>query len=246
MIRSNCSPATGSKRLPSLVSTLSMPFNAALISVNASARGLTSVATTCSQCAAASSAWMPLPVPTSTARPAGRRGVTAASHDAVGVYGRDEAHGVVGAAREPVERHQQLLGRHDPRSRPKQRAVDRCEPERAQCIDAVAGQRRRRRAELDRQLQEAEPDARRNARIVEPALVHDHVGGVGARPVLAEQLDDGRPRRTPRLATHGRGSRRRRDRRSGRSLRYSGAQRNASRPVSELPTTSVCTSCVPS
>ena len=87
VIRSNVSPATGSKRLPSRTSTLSSSFNAALISVNASARGLTSVAITWSLCCAASSAWMPFPVPTSRARATWRRGVSAASHDAVGVYG---------------------------------------------------------------------------------------------------------------------------------------------------------------
>src|SRR5439155_586725 len=52
VIRSNTSPATGSKRLPARVSTLSIPFSAALSAVKASARGLTSVATTRSACAA--------------------------------------------------------------------------------------------------------------------------------------------------------------------------------------------------
>ena len=46
VMRSNVSPATGSKRLPSRVSTLSIPFRAALICVKASARAFTSVAIT--------------------------------------------------------------------------------------------------------------------------------------------------------------------------------------------------------
>ena len=60
--RSNCSPSTGSKKLPSRVSTLPTPLSAMLKSAYASARALTSVATTLFACAARRIAWMPLPV----------------------------------------------------------------------------------------------------------------------------------------------------------------------------------------
>ena len=85
VIRSNVSPATGSNRLPSRTSRLSIPFSAAFSAVNATARGFRSVAITWSLCRAASSACAPLPVPMSSARPTRRRGVSAASQDAVGV-----------------------------------------------------------------------------------------------------------------------------------------------------------------
>ena len=62
-----------------------MPLSAALRTVNATARGFRSVAITCSLCRAASSACAPLPVPMSSARPKRRRGVSAASQEAVGV-----------------------------------------------------------------------------------------------------------------------------------------------------------------
>ena len=77
--RSKRSPATGSRKLPSRSSTLSAPFSAQLNSANASARSLTSVATTAPACLAASTAWIPLPVPTSSARSMGLRIVSDAS-----------------------------------------------------------------------------------------------------------------------------------------------------------------------
>ena len=83
--RSKCSPSTGSSRLPWRNSMPSIPFSAALNAANESARGFTSVATTCSLCRAASSAWTPLPVPTSSARRPGRRTVSAASRVAGGL-----------------------------------------------------------------------------------------------------------------------------------------------------------------
>ena len=43
-----------------------MPLSRAFMHAKFSARGLVSVATTCSECAAASNAWMPAPVPTSS------------------------------------------------------------------------------------------------------------------------------------------------------------------------------------
>ncbi len=66
--RSNCSPSTGSKKLPARVSMLSAPLSAALNAAKASARGFTSVATTRSACAASRIAWIPFPVQRSSAR----------------------------------------------------------------------------------------------------------------------------------------------------------------------------------
>jgi hypothetical protein len=50
--RSNCSPSTGSKKLPWRSSTFWTPLSAALNAACASALGFTSVATTRSECAA--------------------------------------------------------------------------------------------------------------------------------------------------------------------------------------------------
>src|SRR5437868_6815044 len=86
VIRSNVSPSTGAKKLPLRHSTLSSPLRAAFSSVYASARSLTSVAMTCCACRAARSAWMPLPVPTSSARRTRGRGVSRSHVRAVGVY----------------------------------------------------------------------------------------------------------------------------------------------------------------
>ena len=73
--RSNRSPSTGSKKLPRRTSTFARPLSAALKAVYATARSLTSVATTCFACRAASTAWIPEPVPTSSARCTGLRTV---------------------------------------------------------------------------------------------------------------------------------------------------------------------------
>jgi hypothetical protein len=82
----NSSSATGSKRLPLRVSTLSSSFNPAFRAVKASARSLTSVATAASAWAAASRAWTPLPVPTSSERRTRGRGVSMSQSLAAGVY----------------------------------------------------------------------------------------------------------------------------------------------------------------
>jgi hypothetical protein len=72
---------------------------------------------------------------------------------------------------------------------------------RQQRIHTGARQRSGRSREIDGLLEEAEPDARRNRRIVEPAFVHRDLRGIRSRSVLAEQLDDsllvvaGRPQR---------------------------------------------------
>ena len=68
-------PSTGSKKLPSRSSTFSTPLSWALNAANSSARAFTSVATTRALCRAARIAWMPQPVPTSSAVPTGRRTV---------------------------------------------------------------------------------------------------------------------------------------------------------------------------
>src|SRR5207253_1546318 len=86
VIRSKSSPATGSNRLPRRHSTLSSPLSAAFNWVKSSARGLTSVATTCALWPAASSACTPLPVPTSRARFTRGRGVSRSQSRAVGEY----------------------------------------------------------------------------------------------------------------------------------------------------------------
>ena len=61
------------------------PFSAAFSSVNASARWFTSVATTSRAWRADSIAWTPLPVPMSSARSTGPRGVSASQSFDVGV-----------------------------------------------------------------------------------------------------------------------------------------------------------------
>ena len=63
--------------LPS--STTSIPLRAALNAANASARSFTSVPTTCAECFAASSAWIPQPVPRSRAASTERRTASFAS-----------------------------------------------------------------------------------------------------------------------------------------------------------------------
>ena len=85
---------------------------------------MTSVAITWSQCAAASNAWMPLPVPTSSARPARRRGVSAASQEAVGVYGATKPTGSSAPRANPSNAIKQAFDRDDARPRPQQRAVE--------------------------------------------------------------------------------------------------------------------------
>src|SRR5262249_12911401 len=60
------------------------PFMIALKRAKRRARGLMSIAVTCSACLAASSAWWPLPVPRSSARSTGSRTVSQASTRAGG------------------------------------------------------------------------------------------------------------------------------------------------------------------
>ena len=77
--RSNRSPATGSQSEPVADVDPSTSLRAALKPVIARARGLTSVATTSSACAARCRAWTPQPVPRSSARATGSRTVSWAS-----------------------------------------------------------------------------------------------------------------------------------------------------------------------
>jgi len=104
---------------------------------------------------------------------------------------RDESHRVVDAAGETVERHQELLGGHDPRARPEQGTVDLGEPQRDQRVERRGRQRCPGCSQVDRQLQQAEPHARGERRVVEPSRVHGHLVRICARPVFTEQLDDG-------------------------------------------------------
>jgi serine acetyltransferase len=73
--------------------------------------------------------------------------------------------------------------------------------------------------------------------------VHGHVGGVGAGAVVTESVDDRLlvvPDRAQRVAQRPGGGT------VGQRVERLAAQRKASRPVSVWPTTSVCTSWVPS
>ena len=79
-MRSNRSPAAGSKRLPSRTSR-STPLIAAVSRVRSVARRLTSVATTSVAWVARCRACTPQPVPRSSARPTGGRTVSWASED---------------------------------------------------------------------------------------------------------------------------------------------------------------------
>src|SRR5215469_10057401 len=78
-MRSKRSWAAGSKKFPRRNSVFDTPLRWALSAAIASARGFTSVATTVSACRDASSAWMPFPAPTSSARATRRRTVSFAS-----------------------------------------------------------------------------------------------------------------------------------------------------------------------
>lgn len=78
-IRSYVSSATGSKSEPSRRSAAGAPESARVSLVKPRARGLRSVAVTPVACCAACSAWIPDPVPRSSARPTGVRTVIPAS-----------------------------------------------------------------------------------------------------------------------------------------------------------------------
>ena len=167
-----------------------MPFSAALISVNASARAFTSVAITWSACRAASSACAPFPVPMSSARldPAARR------QRRKPVCGRrearDPAFGVVLAAREAVEREQQALGGDDARARHDACAVLDGEPDPEHRVDAVGAERIARVRHAHSSLEEKEPQHRCDGRVRQPALEDRRLRAVDRRAFVAEQLLD--------------------------------------------------------
>ena len=180
----NVSPATGSKRLPSRVSTLSMSFSAALIWVNASARGLTSVATTSSACPAASSACTPFPVPMSSARETCRRGVSDASQYAVGVKLATQP----GGSFSPCEnvskaRYTPSVGTMRARgtsSGPS--SVARPSPHELRA-------RSERRAR-DRPCEQQQPDRVPELVVLEPARISEGVVGLGCDAVFPEPVLD--------------------------------------------------------
>ena len=181
MIRSNSSPATGSKRLPSRVSTFSIRFSAALMSVKASARGFTSVAITLSAWAAARRACTPLPVPMSSARSTRRRGVSRREPVRRRREARDPAGRIVHPVRERVEREVDALGGNDARARDQEPVVLGREAERNQL---------RRGSEIGarhRPVQEQEADRVAELVVRQAPREDDRVAELGRDAVVAEQ-----------------------------------------------------------
>ncbi len=79
MIRSNSSASTGSNQLPTRLSTPAAPLISAFSFAHSSARSFRSTPITRSLCLDAMSAWIPDPVPRSSALRDGRRTVRSAS-----------------------------------------------------------------------------------------------------------------------------------------------------------------------
>ena len=185
--RSNCSPATGSKKLPALVSTLSTPFSTALSLVYASARWFTSVATTCSACAASRIAWIPLPVQRSSARSPPRRTVRwARATDGRCTPGTWSACRLRG--RRVVGRDQQLVVRDEAR-----RAVDDVAvvDEEARALEALS----QRAADvpldartIDRDAEQQQPEQHGElVRVAEPTQVRRQLGRPGEELVAGTE-----------------------------------------------------------